>query len=347
MKAFIMDEERVLRLADRPEPQERKDNLIVKIRSASICGTDMRAFLHGNKNVTVPRILGHECAGEVVYASPFAAECGFSEGERITVAPAIGCGECMPCRRGHTNMCDHLLTLGFNCDGVFAEYMEIPAQALRMGNVIPISEGVSDDSASLLEPAGCACNGQSYLHIGKGDRVVIYGSGMIGCIHAELAMIAGAEKVMLCEPVEKRGRIAVEKVPGVIWIDNSKKNAVEEILRETDGEGADVVITATSYPPVQKEAQIAAAKMGRICLFGGLAGESTGYIDSNQIHYKELQISGAHATTSRYMKEIMKLVESGKLNFEKYIEKTVSLEEIESGFRAVRDENIMKVVVHP
>ena len=229
----------------------------------------------------------------------------------------------------------------------FAEYIEIPAQALVMGNVLPIPDGISNDSATLIEPAGCAYNGQSYLHIGKGDTVVIYGSGMIGCIHAELAFIAGAEKVMLCEPVEKRGKIAQDKVPGVIWIDNGRKNAVEEVMRETDGRGADVVITATSYPPVQKEAQILAAKMGRICLFGGLAGESTGYVDSNQIHYKELQISGAHATTPQYMKEIMRLIETGKLNSEKYIEKIVSLDEIESGFCSIRDENIMKVVVHP
>lgn len=347
MKALIMNEKRELCVTERPDPKESNDNIIVRVRSASICGTDMRTFLQGNKKIDPPRILGHEFAGDIIYSSDMAKGYGLNVGDRITVAPAIGCGECWPCKTGHTNMCDHLETIGFQYDGVFAKYVAIPSKAIRMGNVIKLPDSVSYDSATLIEPAGCAYNGQSYLHIQPGDNVVIYGSGMIGCIHAELAFLAGASKVMICEPVEKRGHIAEQKVPGVIWIDNGRKNAVEEVMKMTDGVGANVVITATSFAPVQQEAQDIAAKMARICLFGGLAGNSTGYIDSNKIHYKELQICGVHATTPRYMREIMRLIEQGKLDSSKYIEKIVSLDDILYGFKAIRDENIMKVVVHP
>ena len=347
MKAFIMDENRKLVIAERPMPAEMEDNLIVRVRSASICGTDMRTFLQGSKKIDAPRILGHEFAGDIIYASEYAKSQGFNTGDRITVAPAIGCGECWPCSTGHTNMCDHLKTLGFQYDGVFAEYAAIPADAIRMGNVIHLPDNISYDSATLIEPAACAYNGQTYLRIQPGDNVVIYGSGMIGCIHAKLALLSGAAKVILCEPSEKRGKIALEKVPGVIWINNKEKNAVEEVMRLTNGVGANVVITATSYPPVQSEAQDIAAKMGRISLFGGLAGESTGYIDSNKIHYKELQVCGVHATTADCMRKVMPLIEEGKLDSSKYIERFVSLEEIESGFKMIRDENVMKVVVHP
>ena len=261
----------------------------------------------------------------------YAKNAGWKTGDRITVAPAIGCGECWPCRNGHTNMCDHLETIGWEDDGVFAEYISIPAKAIRMGNVLKLPDDVSYDSATLTEPAGCALNGQSYMHIQPGDNVVIYGSGMIGCIHAELAFLSGAGKVMICEPVEKRGRIAEEKVPGVIWINNGQHSAVEEVMRLTDGVGANVVITATSYPPVQVEAQEIAAKMARICLFGGLPGDSKGYIDSNRIHYKELQICGVHATTPKFMREVMEMLEDGRLDSAKYIERFYSLDDIEKG----------------
>ena len=97
----------------------------------------------------------------------------------------------------------------------------------------------------------------------------------------------------------------------------------------------------------QREAQDIASKMGRICLFGGLAGESTGFIDSNKIHYKELQLCGVHATTATYMREVMKLIEAGKLDSAKYIEHIIPLDDIQKGFEAIRDENVMKVVVHP
>ncbi|MBR4701793.1 MAG: alcohol dehydrogenase catalytic domain-containing protein [Oscillospiraceae bacterium] len=347
MQAFMMNEDRELQLSQAPEPREREDNLIVRVRAASICGTDMRTFLKGNAKICAPRVLGHEFAGDVVYASPLAREKGFSEGCRVTAAPAIGCGECWPCRTGHTNMCDHLKTLGFDYDGVFAPYVEIPRQALVMGNVLPLPEQISYDDATLAEPAACALNGQSYLHIGPGDDVVIYGGGMIGCIHAELAFMQGASQVILVEPVEKRAAIAMEKVPGIVWINPFTRNTAEEVAALTDGKGANVVITATSVPSVHAEAQQIAAKMGRISLFGGLPGQSVGYLDSNLIHYKELSVCGVHATTAGYMRQILSYMLEGKLDAKKYIEKILPLDQILEGFRSIRDENTMKVVIHP
>ena len=328
MKALIMDEERHLIVKDMPKPQEKDENIIIKVEAASICGTDMRTFLKGNAKIDPPRILGHECAGTIIHAGSLAKEHGYHEGERVTVAPAIGCGQCPACKKGHTNMCDHLTTIGFQYEGVFAPYVEIPEQAIIMENVIKLPDNISYD----IEP---------------GDHVVIYGSGIIGCIHAELAFLKGAAKVMIVEPVEKRGKIAMEKVPGIIWINPFTQNTVEEVMRETDNYGADVVITATSVPSVHTEAQIIAAKMGRISLFGGLPGEGKGYLDSNLIHYKELQVCGVHATTVHFMKEIMNLMEEGKLNLGKYVEMTTNIDNIMNAFAAIRDKNIMKVVVHP
>lgn len=347
MKALIMDEERHLIVKDMPKPQEKDENIIIKVEAASICETDMRTFLKGNAKIDPPRILGHECAGTIIHAGSLAKEHGYHEGERVTVAPAIGCGQCPACKKGHTNMCDHLTTIGFQYEGVFAPYVEIPKQAIIMENVIKLPDNISYDNASLIEPAACALNGQSYMHIEPGDHVVIYGSGIIGCIHAELAFLKGAAKVMIVEPVEKRGKIAMEKVPGVIWINPFTQNTVEEVMKETDNYGADVVITATSVPSVHTEAQIIAAKMGRISLFGGLPGEGKGHLDSNLIHYKELQVCGVHATTVHFMKEIINLMEEGRLNLGKYVEMTTNIDNIMNAFAAIRDKNIMKVVVHP
>lgn len=310
MKALIMDEERHLIVKDMPKPQEKDENIIIKVEAASICGTDMRTFLKGNAKIDPPRILGHECAGTIIHAGSLAKEHGYHEGERVTVAPAIGCGQCPACKKGHTNMCDHLTTIGFQYEGVFAPYVEIPEQAIIMENVIKLPDNISYDNASLIEPAACALNGQSYMHIEPGDHVVIYGSG-------------------------------------IIWINPFTQNTVEEVMRETDNYGADVVITATSVPSVHTEAQIIAAKMGRISLFGGLPGEGKGYLDSNLIHYKELQVCGVHATTVHFMKEIMNLMEEGKLNLGKYVEMTTNIDNIMNAFAAIRDKNIMKVVVHP
>ena len=347
MKAYIMDENRQLVVREMPEPIATENNAIIDIKYASICGTDFRTFTKGNERISPPRILGHESVGIVRHAGALAKANGIQVGDRVTVAPAIGCGECWPCKTGHTNMCNHLQTIGYQYEGAFASQMEIPRQAIIMGNVIKVPERVSDISAALSEPAACALNAQQYLKIQPDDYVVIYGSGYIGCVHAELARLAGASKIIMVEIAEARAEIAKKMIPGIIMINPKEQNTVEEVARISGGRGANVVITALSVPSTHTEAQIIAAKMGRISLFGGIAGESKGFIDSNLIHYKELSVHGVHATTSVMMKQIMEYVSEGKLNLEKYVSAICKLDNIQDGFISIRDQNALKVIVEP
>lgn len=347
MLAYVLEKSGSLVVKQMPEPLPTEENAIVKINQASICGTDFRTFMKGSSKIVTPRIIGHEAVGTIVHAGGYAKSKGFKIGDRVNVAPAIGCGECYPCKSGHTNMCDTLKTIGFEYEGTFAEFMEIPKHALEMDNVIKISDKVSDMSAPLVEPAACALNAQTYLKIKENDVVVIYGSGFIGCIHAELARLAGARKIIIVEIAQPRAEMAKKMIPGAIIIDPNKQNTIEEVKKITDGVGANVVITALSVPSVHTEAQIIASKMGRISLFGGIVGESKGFLDSNLIHYKELSVYGVHATTPKLMSEILHYVEEGKLNLEKYVTKTYALKDIEKGFISIRDENTMKVLIHP
>lgn len=347
MKAYIMDENKNLVVKDMPSPVPKDDNMIIKINYASICGTDFRTFMQGSSKITPPRILGHESAGVVIHAGSYARSKGFKEGDRVTVAPAVGCGECWPCKTGHTNMCDSLKTFGFQYEGAFAEKMEVPKHVIDMGNVIKVPDNVSDISAALAEPAACAYNAQTYLKVQPDDYVVIYGSGYIGCIHAELAFLAGASRVIMVEIAEHRAAIAKKMIPGIIMINPKTQNTVEEVKRITNGRGANVVITALSVPSVHTEAQQIAAKMGRISLFGGIAGESKGFLDSNLIHYKEISVHGVHATTADMMQRIIDYVSEGKLNLEKYVSDVYPLADIQSGFEAIRDRSAMKVLVKP
>jgi len=346
MKAYFLEESGKMLIKDVKDPESTDQNAIIKVEAASICGTDFRTFMHGNTKITPPRVLGHESVGTVVHAGAFAKAHGLEAGAKVVVAPAIGCGDCWPCKTGNTNMCDRLTTLGFQYDGAFAEYMEIPKQAIKMGNVLPIPKGVSIEDAVLAEPAACALNAQSYLNISKGDFVVIYGSGFIGCVHAELALTAGADKVIMVEIAEERRKVAKQMVPDVQIIDPAE-NTLAQVSKLTDGRGANVVITALSVAAVHEESLKIASKMGRISLFGGIPGDGKGYLDSNLIHYNELCVYGAHATKASMMKDVLNRVETGRLDLKKYITRKYPLAEIENGFIALRDENAMKVVLYP
>ena len=342
MLACIFNQDGKFELVQKERPKAKADTAVVKILATSICGTDFRTYLHGSKKILPGTTVGHELCGEIVEAGAQVAD--FKAGDIVTVAPALGCGECYMCKKGHTNMCDRLETLGFQYDGSFAEYMEIPAKFLTGGNVNLVPENVACEAAALAEPIACALNAQEFLHIGKGDYVAIFGSGFIGCMHAELAFASGADKVIMIEPNEARREAALRLVPDIRMI-GSDGDFEEEVMELTGGRGVDVAIVACSVGAAQENAQKIIAKRGRISLFGGLPGEGKGFIDSNVIHYKEVGVYGVHASTAAQNRKVLGWMADGTIDAKKYITKEYKLSEILEAFEDIKTKGIMKAVV--
>ena len=346
MRAFVYEQAGVSRLvSDLRQPQAQRDTAVIKVRACTVCGTDLRAWQHGNKMVAPPRVMGHEICGEIVEVGADRKE--YQVGQRISMAPAIGCGTCYPCRRGFSNLCDNLQTIGFNFDGGFAEYMEVPAIAFDRGNVYATPGNVPDEEAALAEPIACVVNGQEFLHIEPGDSVAIFGSGFIGCMHAELARLKGAGPIILIEPNASRAEAAHQLVPFVELVVSSAVDLHAEVKRLTEGRGVDVLVTACPVGQAQKDALGLAAKRGRISLFGGLAGETAGFLDSNVIHYKELSVHGVHASTPRQNQQAMTWIAEGKLDVRKYITRIYPLDSIEDAFKDLQRQSVFKAVVKP
>lgn len=345
MLAYVYEGEKNFALREREKPSAKSDTMIIKVHACSICGTDYRAYLHGSTKIAPGTIVGHEACGEIVEIGSRVK--GFEAGECVAVAPAIGCGVCRPCMSGHPNMCDNLKTIGFQYDGGFAQYMEIPAQAIKMNNVNRILGNISAEEAALAEPIACVLNAHEYLKIQKGDIAAIFGSGFIGCMHAELALRSGAEKVIMLEVSKARAAEAKKLAGNIEMIDPSDPGFYSEMMRLTEGRGADVAITACSVGKAQQDALKIAAKRGRISLFGGIPGEGIGYLDSNDIHYRELSVFGVHASTPQQNKKVLEMIGAGEINVKKYITRTYPLEEIRNAFEAIQKENIMKAVITP
>jgi L-iditol 2-dehydrogenase len=345
MRAFVYEKAGRSLLRDFPMPRAGSGSAVIRVLSCSVCGTDLRAWQHGNERITPPRITGHELCGEIVDID--ASRTDFAVGDRIAMAPAIGCGACPSCRRGYTNLCDNLQTIGFQFDGGFAEFMEVPAIAFAGGNVYRTPNAVSDEEAALAEPIACVVNGQEFLHIGPGDTVAIFGSGFIGCMHAELARMSGAELVIMIEPSESRARAAHSLIPFSSMIVSSTRDLHAEVKKLTDGRGADVLITACPVGQAQADAVALAAKRGRISLFGGLAKETTGFLDSNLIHYKELSLHGVHASTPAQNRKAMGWIAAGELDPRPYITRQYPLEQIDRAFEDLKRQSVFKAVVKP
>ncbi|MFP3154816.1 alcohol dehydrogenase catalytic domain-containing protein [Lachnospiraceae bacterium ZAX-1] len=351
MLAYVYrSEDKAFELREKEKPVLGLDTkAVVRVLACSICGTDIRTFQLGSEKIEDGQTVGHEIVGQITELAE-EYEGGFGVGDYISIAPAIGCGTCVSCRAGATNMCDDLNTIGFQYEGGFAEYMAIPKQAFAMGNVyrLPLMKEVADYTVfALSEPLACVLNAQSYLAISEGDDVVVIGGGTIGCMHAELAKNAKANKVIIAETSQSRIKQAEELLSDrdIILVNSREsdlKGAVNEI---TDGKGADVVVIACSVGQAQAEGMNLLAKRGRISLFGGLVGESCGFIDSNLIHYKEVSVFGVHASTAEQNKAAMKLIRDGIIDANKYITRRYPLDSIEEAFKEAVKGEAMKIII--
>ena len=343
MLAYVYARTGKLSLQKMPQPDPREDTAVIRVHTCSVCGTDIRIYFHGHRNLVPPRIIGHEVCGTITAVGHQIK--GFSIGDRVAVAPAIGCGACYACARGYTNLCDNLRTIGFQYDGGFAEYMEIPLQAFKQGNVNKVEKQVSDEAAALAEPIACAVNSQEFLQIQPDNSVAIFGDGFLGCIHAELASANGANQIIMF--AHRRASQVWQLNPGMTVIDSTQVEPIEEVKRLTNGRGVDVAIVACSSSQAQKDALNLVAKRGRVSLFSGLSGGVNACIDSNLIHYREIAVYGAHASTPTQNRMVLDWLARGKLNVEKYASQTFALQDIEEAFHALQSRNIMKAIIKP
>ena len=345
MQAAILYAPNDLRIEERLMPEISPGEMRLQVAACAICGSDVRTFRFGAGNITEPVTMGHETAGVIVDVG--AGVVGFSTGQRVTVAPAIPCGECPYCRRDIQAMCDNLRSIGYQFHGGFAEYMVVPSSAIQAGCVNAIPDNLSFEEATLAEPLACVINGQELLGVGAGDTVVILGAGPIGCLHANLAKIRGARKVILADIQPRRLELA-KGFGADVLIDNKKEGLRDRVLQETEGAGASVVIVAAPSAAAQEESLTLAAKHGRVSFFGGLP-KSNPFIsfNSNLVHYKELFVMGAYGSAPRHNVAALELLAAGKIHAENLIGLLVPLARIKEGMEAMAEGRVLKTIVRP
>jgi L-iditol 2-dehydrogenase len=225
--------------------------------------------------------------------------------------------------------------------------MVVPYAAIRTGCVNTIPDNLSFEEATLAEPLACAINGQELLKVGMGDTVVVIGGGALGCMHADLAKLRGARKVILVEIQEQRLEHARKFSVDVI-INGVTEDVGKRVFDETEGFGASVVVVAAPSAQAQAQALTLAAKQGRISFFGGLPKNNPMVtINANLVHYRELCIIGAYGSKPRLNRLALDLLAAGKFRTSCLIGMVVPLERIEEGIEAMAKGRVLKVVVRP
>jgi L-iditol 2-dehydrogenase len=352
MKALRFYAPEDVRLEDVAEPTCGPDEVKIKVRNCSTCGTDVKIFHNGHQNLTPPRTIGHEIAGEVVEVGDDVNDAygsSWAVGDRVQVIAAVPCGDCYECRKGWMAVCQNQTSVGYQYDGGFAEYMIVPRQVLQVDGLNPIPDNVGFDEASAAEPLACAINAQELLGIEQGDTVVIFGAGPIGCMHTRIARgVHGAGAVYLVDVNAERLAMSADAVKPDEVINASEVDVVEKVMELTGGRGADVVITATAANVTQEQAISMAARNGRISFFGGLP-KNDPFIrcDSNLVHYRQLHIHGANGSAPEHNKRALDYISTGQVPVKDLITRHVPLADVLTVFDIVKKGEAIKVTVEP
>jgi len=251
LKALVYHAIQDFRIEEVEKPVCPLKGLLLKVKACGLCGGDVRTYFGGHKSITPPWIIGHEIAGVVEEASSQTK--GFHKGDRLAVAPVVYCGRCNFCLRGQYYLCQNVKEIAQHWPGGFAEFMAIPEEALKLGNVNVIPESLSFEEAAISEPPSSCLNAQDRADIGLGDTVVIIGAGPVGCFHCEIARIRGALKIIMVDLLNKRLKLAERFSPDLL-LDSSDSGYLKKINDETQGLGTDVVIVACSSIKAQQDA---------------------------------------------------------------------------------------------
>lgn len=328
-----------------PEPAIEPGELLLRVEACSICGTDVKIIRNGHRKLRDGQTLtlGHEFVGTIHRVG--AQVKGYAVGQRVGVAPNIGCGRCEMCARGLGNMCPNYSAFGIDRDGAHAEFVRIPAAALAQGLLVSVPEAVSLTAATLAEPLSCVVNAQVGAGVRAADVVVVYGAGPMGLLHVMLASISGAQRVIAVDLHDDRLALA-RRVGATDAINASRQSVVEWVRQNTGGRGVDVVITAVPVPQVQQEAISILAPLGRLCLFAGWArGAAAVPLDTNPIHYKSLHVTGSTGGSVSDYTAAMKLIASGRIDVTQIVSHTFTLGELADAYAVALAGEGMKIVM--
>jgi L-iditol 2-dehydrogenase len=323
MQAAVLYGKEDVRLESVPVPEIGRGDLLVRVRTALTCGTDVKVFRRGYhaRMIQPPALFGHEMAGDVVAAGEAVTK--FRAGDRVVAANSAPCGQCFFCGRGQENLCEDLL---FN-NGAYAEYMRVPARIVEK-NTYRIPADLDYRDAALVEPLACALRGLDESGVRPGDTVAVMGLGPIGLMFVRLAKSAfGARVIAIARRLEQVDR-AVMLGAGEGILMGEPGALTGEVRARTGGRGADVVIEAIGRPEMWELAVQLARKGGSVNFFGGCpAGTKVG-LDTGLLHYSEITCKASFHHTPGHIRRSLDLVAKGEASARHFVTAEEPLSEL-------------------
>lgn len=320
MKAFILDFPGKFAVRDIPEPTPGKDEIILRTTHCALCRTDARMCFNGHRDLITPRIPGHEiCA-----VNP-------SSGIRYAIWPGDACGCCNYCLGGQENLCPEMRITGFHHDGGLSEMI-----SMKSRNLIELPSEMPGDMIVFAEPVASAINLKKQLCAEAGEKIIIYGTGTMGLLIALVLSNFGLDIVM-CD-------ISKEKLS--LSANFRHMSGIKAVLCDELSGEADAAVNATSSPDAVSNAFSRLRAGGKFCFFSGLNTSSPSEMKIlNDIHYRQLKISGAYGCTRSQMEQALLIISEKQEQIRCLIHKHIGLDAVADNLESISEGKMLKVVV--
>ena len=336
MKAAVIREYGKISLEEVQKPVLLPGNVMVRVKYASICGSDQHIFKgEFHPRTKLPMIPGHEFAGVIDEVGHDVKN--LKAGQKVTVDPIIWCGKCPACLAGHYPACTSLKLVGIDIDGGFAEFVSVPEHM-----VFTIPEHISDEHAALVEILSIGFHASARAGLEKHDDILIVGSGKVGqsILHAAKTITSG--KIILADILDERLKLASSSFPDIYTINLRKSDPVALVKEITNGRGVDIAFEAVGHE-VEVEGRFNPVRTcinaikggGKVCVLG--LSDHPAEILMKELIWKEARIIASRVSHGEFSKAIEAL-SNGTLNPDKMITGILNLEDSQKGFELLDKE---------
>ncbi|MBZ9961574.1 MULTISPECIES: zinc-dependent alcohol dehydrogenase family protein [unclassified Mesorhizobium] len=339
MKAVRLEAVGSITLREVAKPVPGPDDLLVRIESCGVCGTDRHLF-HGEFPCRPPVTPGHEFSG-IVEAMGHSVS-GFSLGDRVTGDPNIACGRCRHCHAGRINLCSNLNAIGIHRDGGFADYVVLPQ---KQAFILPAD--LKPTHGAFCEPLGCCLHGVDLAEIKPGSSVAILGGGVIGLLTVQLARLAGATTIILSTRQASRRALA-EELGATATVDASAADVIDAISGPAGlvPGGVDVVLECAGVQKTVEQSLRLARAGGTVVIVGVVPQGMKAAFEPFDLLFRELKVLGSFLNPYTH-RRAAELIASGAIEIDRLISRQVPLEEAAAVIANPPAAGEVKVVVVP
>jgi L-iditol 2-dehydrogenase len=330
-----------IELRDYVPPHPGPGEILLQIKCALTCGTDLKFFRRGHPLFATPKPFGHEFSG--IVAAVGQGEARFKTGDPVMAAPTAPCGECFYCKRNQENLCPELIPA--MVWGAYADYLLLPAPVVAR-NTFPKPQHLSFEEAALLEPLSCVLHAQEAARPEEFETAVIVGAGAFGLLHLLALKERGVRDVVVVGRRENRLKAAAALGASRV-IDVARDDAAAEVSRLSAGFGPDLVIEATGELQGWHDALGYVRRGGRVVFFGGCPANTELRIDTRRMHYDNLTLLAPFHFRPREVRRAVDLLAAGNLGSGRIIDGRRPLEDLKQVFFELEEGAFLKCAIIP